>query len=88
MGLRSYRSRAGISLAYASSFKLDQRAYLGRLIKQMITYAHHDGYTISHVAVYAVRYQRLRCLVRPPLNGLAGEQIDLATTAAELAEVI
>jgi hypothetical protein len=52
----------GATVLEVKSGWLDQRACLDRLIKQMITYAllaHHDGYPVTHVAVYAVRYQRL-----------------------------
>ena len=67
----------GATVLEVKSGRLDQPAYLDRLIKQMITYvllAHYDGYTITHAAVYAVRYQRLlRYLVQPLLDDLAGE---------------
>jgi hypothetical protein len=74
------------------SGRLDQDAYLDPLVKQMITYpllAHHDGRPVTHVAFYAVRYQRLlRYRVQPFLDRLAGSPVDLTATGAGLADVV
>jgi hypothetical protein len=82
----------GSTVLEVKSGRLDQPSYLDHLIKQMITYAllaHREGYPITYVGFYAVRYQRLlRYRVQQLLDRLAGEQVDLTATASELAEAI
>ena len=82
----------GSTVLELKSGRLDQESYLDHLIKQMITYAllaHREGYPITYVGFYAVRYQRLmRYPVQQLLDRLAGEHVNLIATAAELAVVI
>jgi hypothetical protein len=91
-GLRCADFLLGTTLLEVKSGRLDQDAYLDQLIKQMLTYsllANHDRHPVTHVAVYAVRYQRLlRYPIPPLLNRLAGTPIDITATSAGLAAVI
>lgn len=82
----------GTTLLEVKSGRLDQDRYLDNLIRQLLTYAllaHHDGHPVTHVAVYAARYQRLlRYPIQELTNRLTGEPLNLTTAAAELAGLI
>jgi len=82
----------GTTVLEVKSGGLDEDRYLDELIRQILTYAllaHHDGHPVTHVAVYATRYQRLlRYRFDELTHQLAGEPIDLTATAAELAALI
>ncbi|MEU8085748.1 hypothetical protein AB0B57_19320 [Micromonospora sp. NPDC049101] len=82
----------GTTLLEVKSGRLDEDTYLDELIRQILTYAllaRHDGHHVTHVAVYAVRYQRLlRYRIDELTNQLAGAPIDLAFTGADLAALI
>jgi hypothetical protein len=66
--------------------------YLDELIEQVLTYAllaHHDRHRVTHVAVYAARYQRLlRYPIQELANRLAGEPLDLTAAASDLVRLI
>ncbi|MBQ1057670.1 hypothetical protein KBX35_23055 [Micromonospora sp. C32] len=82
----------GTTVLELKSGRLDEDRYLDELIRQILTYAllaHHDGHPVTHVAVYATRYQRLlRYRLDELTNQLAGSPIDLTATGAELAALI
>lgn len=82
----------GATVLEVKSGRLDDDRYLAELIHQILTYAliaHHDGHPVTHVAVYAARYQRLlRYRIQELANQLAGAPVDLTATAAELATLI
>jgi hypothetical protein len=82
----------GTTVLEVKSGRLDIADYRTQLIDQMIIYsllAHHDGYPVTHVAAYAIRYQRLlRLPIEPLLNRLAGHPIDMDKTSKELAALI
>ncbi|MCZ7420573.1 hypothetical protein O7605_13715 [Verrucosispora sp. WMMA2121] len=82
----------GTTVLEVKSGRLDDDRYLDELIRQIVTYAllaHHDGLRVTHVAVYAARYQRLlRYRIGELTNQLAGTPIDLAATGAHLAALI
>ncbi|QLQ39645.1 hypothetical protein [Micromonospora robiginosa] len=82
----------GRTVLEVKSGRLDEDRYLDELIRQILTYAllaHHDGHPVTHVAVYATRYQRLlRYRLDELTHQLAGNPIDLTATAAELAALI
>ncbi|MGW4296585.1 hypothetical protein ACWEH1_26605 [Micromonospora chersina] len=82
----------GTTVLEVKSGRLDENHYLDELIRQILTYAllaHHDGHHVTHVAVYATRYQRLlRYRLDELTNQLAGNLIDLTATGAELAALI
>lgn len=82
----------GTTLLEVKSGRLDEDRYLDELIRQIMTYAllaHHDGHHVTHVAVYAVRYQRLlRYRVEELTGQLADTPIDLPAAAAHLATAI
>ncbi|MFF0880685.1 hypothetical protein [Micromonospora aurantiaca (nom. illeg.)] len=82
----------GTTVLEVKSGRLDENHYLDELIRQILTYAllaHHDGHHVTHVAVYATRYQRLlRYRLDELTNQLAGNPIDLTATGAELAALI
>ena len=65
--------RSAIGIVEVKSGRLND---LTELIDQMIRYpllAHHDGHPMTHVAAYAIHYQRLlRFPTEPLLNRLAG----------------
>lgn len=82
----------GTTVLEVKSGRLDEDRYLDELIRQILTYALlavHNGHCVTHVAVYAVRYQRL---LRYPIDELttqlAGAPIDLAATGAALAAAV
>jgi hypothetical protein len=82
----------GSTLVELKTGRLDDPGYVNSLIDQLLTYsllAMHDGYRITHVALYAARYE---LLVRYPLHdfldGLAGTQLNGAAVAAQLADAI
>ncbi|GLZ57789.1 hypothetical protein [Micromonospora sp. NBRC 107095] len=82
----------GTTVLEVKTGRLDEDRYLDELIQQILTYAllaHHDGHRVTHIAVYAVRYQRLlRYHIDELANQLAGTPIDLAGIGAELADAI
>ncbi|SBT52824.1 hypothetical protein [Micromonospora auratinigra] len=82
----------GTTVLEVKSGRLDEDRYLDELIRQILTYAllaHHDGHPVTHVAVYATRYQRLlRYRFDELTHQLAANPIDLTATAAELATLI
>ncbi|MEV6368146.1 hypothetical protein AB0L86_14775 [Micromonospora musae] len=82
----------GTTVLEVKSGRLDEDHYLDELIRQILTYAllaHHDGHHVTHVAVYATRYQRLlRYRLDELTNQLTGNPIDLIATGAELAALI
>ncbi|MFF5177786.1 hypothetical protein ACFY2Q_07145 [Micromonospora sp. NPDC000316] len=82
----------GTTVLEVKSGRLDENHYLDELIRQILTYAllaHHDGHHVTHVAVYATRYQRLlRYRLGELINQLAGNPIDLTATGAELAALV
>ncbi|MGW3614533.1 hypothetical protein ACWD6N_32645 [Micromonospora sp. NPDC005163] len=82
----------GTTVLEVKSGRLDEDRYLNELIRQIMTYAllaHHDGHRVTHVAVYAARYQRLlRYPVDELTNQLAGTPIDMTATGAHLAALI
>ena len=51
--------------------------------------AHFDRNAITHVAVYAIRYQRLlRIRIELLLARLAGRRLDMDTASADFAEAV
>jgi hypothetical protein len=82
----------GTTVLEVKSGRLDEDRYLDDLIRQIMTYAllaHHDGHRVTHVAVYAARYQRLlRYRIDELANQLAGTPVDLTATGAHLATLI
>jgi hypothetical protein len=82
----------GTTLLEVKSGRLDEGRYLDELIQQVLTYAllaHHDGRTVTHVAVYAARYQRLlRYRVQDLIVRLADTPVDLTAAGRELAALI
>ncbi|WP_341719376.1 hypothetical protein QQG74_06420 [Micromonospora sp. FIMYZ51] len=82
----------GTTVLELKSGRLDDDRYLDELIGQIMTYsllAHHDGHRVTHVAVYAARYQRLlRYRIDELANRLAGTPIDLTSSGAHLATLI
>ncbi|MFG3685446.1 hypothetical protein [Micromonospora sp. NPDC047740] len=82
----------GTTVLEVKSGRLDEGHYLDELIRQILTYALlalHDGHHVTHLAVYATRYQRLlRYPIDKLANQLAGTPIDLTATGAELAALI
>jgi hypothetical protein len=91
-GLRYADFLAGTTVLEIKSGRLDQDSYITQLINQMITYAllaHFDGHPVTHVGVYAVRYQRLlRFRIETFLNELAGIRIGLDTASADFADAV
>jgi hypothetical protein len=88
-GLRHADLVAGTTLIEVKNGRLDQDTYLAKPVDQMITYpllAHHGGPRVTHVALYAVRYQRLfRFHVPQLLSRLAGGPIDIDAASESLA---
>ena len=82
----------GATLLEVKSGRLDEGTYVGDLIHQILTYAllaHHDGHPVTHIAVYAARYQRLlRYRIQKLANRLADAPVDLTATGSELAALI
>lgn len=82
----------GTTILEVKSGRLDEDRYLDELIRQILTYALlavHNGHRVTHIAVYAVRYQRLlRYRIDELAHQLAGTPIDLAATGAALAAAI
>ncbi len=82
----------GTTLLEVKSGRLDRDEYLDSLIKQLLEYvllAHSDGHPVSHLAAYAVRYQRLlRYPIQETLNWLAGTHIDLTRAGEQLRAVL
>ena len=82
----------GRTLLEVKSGRLDRETYILQLINQLIGYgllAHFDGHTVTHVAVYAVRYQRLlRFRIEPLLTRLAGRRLGLDAASAGFAEAV
>ncbi|WP_433537328.1 hypothetical protein ACQPZK_05975 [Micromonospora sp. CA-249363] len=82
----------GTTVLEVKSGRLDEDRYLDELIRRILTYAllaHHDDHLVTHIAVYAVRYQRLlRYRIDELANQLAGTPIDLTATGAALAAAI
>ena len=82
----------GTTLLEVKSGRLDRDEYLDSLIKQLLEYvllAHSDGHPVSHLAAYAVRYQRLlRYPIQETLNWLAGTHIDLTRAGDQLRAVL
>ncbi|MEH1031873.1 hypothetical protein [Micromonospora profundi] len=82
----------GTTLLEVKSGRLDEDTYLDELICQILTYAllaRHDGHHVTHVAVYAIRYQRLlRYRIDELTKQLADAPIDLTATGAKLAALI
>ncbi|MEV0713344.1 hypothetical protein [Asanoa sp. NPDC050611] len=82
----------GTTLLEVKSGRLDQDHYLDSLINQLLVYvvlAHSDGHSITHMAVYAARYQRLlRFPVLETLNRLAGSPVDLDEAGIRLSAVV
>lgn len=91
-GLRHADFLIGTTIVEVKSGRLNDTRYLTELIDQMIRYpllAHHDGHPITHVAAYAIRYQRLlRFPIEPLLNRLAGRRLDIDRTSADFAALI
>ena len=82
----------GTTIPEVKSGRLDQNPYLTELVDPLIGYAllaHFDNQPVAHVAVYAIRYQRLlRFRIEPLLNKLAGRQLDLDQAGADFAELL
>ena len=82
----------GRTVLEVKSGRLDQETYILQLINQLIGYAllaHVDGHAVTHVAVYAVRYQRLlRFRIEPLLTRLAGHRLDMDAASAGFAEAV
>jgi hypothetical protein len=82
----------GRTVLEVKSGRLDRETYILQLINQLIGYgllAHFNGHTVTHVAVYAVRYQRvLRFRIEPLLTRLAGRRLSLDTASADFAEAV
>lgn len=82
----------GRTVLEVKSGRLDPDAYILQLINQLIGYAllaHFDGHAVTHVAVYAIRYQRLlRFRIEPLLTRLAGRRLDLDPASAGFAEAV
>jgi hypothetical protein len=82
----------GRTVLEVKSGRLDQEAYILQLINQLIGYAllaHIDGHTVTHIAVYAIRYRRLlRFRIEPLLTRLAGRRLDTETASADFAEAV
>jgi hypothetical protein len=78
----------GTTVLEIKSGRLDDGQYRAGLIRQLLTYAllaPLHGYPVTHVAVYAVRYQRLlRYPVQPFADRLAGDPVNLARAGAAL----
>ena len=82
----------GGTVLEVKSGRLDRDAYILQLINQLIGYAllaHVDGHAVTHVAVYAVRYQRLlRFRIEPLLTRLAGHRLDMDPASGGFAEAV
>jgi hypothetical protein len=82
----------GRTVLEVKSGRLDRDPYVLQLINQMIGYAllaHFDGHTVTHVAVYAIRHQRLlRFRIEPLLTRLAGRRLDMDRASAGFAEAV
>jgi hypothetical protein len=82
----------GTTVLEIKSGRLDDGQYRAGLIRQLLTYAllaPMHGYPVTHVAVYAVRYQRLlRYPVQQFADRVAGDPVNLARAGAALAGVI
>lgn len=82
----------GTTVLEVKSGRLDEDRYLDGLIHQLVTYAllaHHDGHPVTHVAVYAARYQRvLRYPIQELTNRIAGAPLNLTAAATDLASLI
>ena len=82
----------GTTVLEVKSGRLDEDSYLDYLIRQMMTYAllaHHDGHRVTHIAVYAARYQRLlRYRIDELANQLASTPVDLTAAGADLATLM
>jgi hypothetical protein len=91
-GLRQADLLVGTTVLEIKSGRLDKDRYVTQLINQMITYAllaQYDGHPVTHVAVYAIRYQRLlRFRIGPFLDRLAGRRIDMDGASADLADTV
>ena len=90
-GLRYADFLIGTTVLEVKSGRLDRESFRAHLVDQMISYsllAHHDGYPVTHVAVYAIRSRRLlRFPIRPLLNRLAGRPLAMGEVSAELAKL-
>jgi hypothetical protein len=88
-GLRHADFLVGTMVLEVKSGRLDQDSYVTQLINQMIAYAllaHFDGHPVTHVAVYAIRYQRLLCFrIEPFLSRLAGDRVDIDRSGIDFA---
>ncbi|MEV6492645.1 hypothetical protein AB0M20_29100, partial [Actinoplanes sp. NPDC051633] len=91
-GLRQADFFVGATILEVKTGRLDQDLYLIQPINQMISYAllaHFDGHPVTHVAAYAIRYQRLlRFRIEPFLARLAGRRLDLDKASAEFASIL
>jgi len=91
-GLRQADFFVGTTILEVKSGRLDQGLYLTQLINQMISYAllaRFDGHPVTHVAAYAIRYQRLlRFRIEPFLARLADRRLDLDKASAEFASIL
>jgi hypothetical protein len=91
-GLRQADFFIGTTILEIKSGRLDQDLYLVQLINQMISYsllAHFDGHPVTHIAAYAIRYQRLlRFRIEPFRTRLAGRRLDMDKASAEFASVL
>jgi hypothetical protein len=91
-GLRHADLMVGGTIVEVKTGRLDHDPSLDDLVRQLITYpllACHDRRPVTHVAVYATRYQRLiRWPEQPLLDQLAGRPVDVTTTATGLITVI
>ena len=91
-GLRQADFFVGTTILEVKSGRLDQDLYVLQLINQMISYAllaRFDGYPVTHVAAYAIRYQRLlRFRIEPFLARLADRRLDLGKASAEFASIL
>jgi hypothetical protein len=78
----------GPTVLEVKSGRLDQDERLDELIRQLlqsVLLARSDGHPVTHLAVYAVRYERLlRYPIQETLNWLAGRHVDLARAGEEL----
>jgi len=91
-GLRHADFLLGTTVLEVKSGRLNHDSYLTQLIDQMIGYtllAHYDGHPLTHVAAYAIRYQRLlRFRIEPFFNRLAGRRLNMDRASAEFATLV
>lgn len=91
-GLRQADFFVGTTILEVKSGRLDQDLYVLQLTNQMISYAllaRFDGHPVTHIAAYAIRYQRLlRFRIEPFLTRLAGRRLDLDKLSSEFANVV